>query len=553
MINDIKIITMRFNKFFTATAITAIVLVASGCQKVLDEAPYNAFTDESVFTTPERALLALNGVYDAGQSGSTTLAGRGYPFGAATVEQGDMRGEDMINLAAFYQFTYQGTYNPTTANNQAMWDNTYNMINKANIAIDGFRKVGSSGVISAALALQYEAECRFLRALGHHELLVHYARPFLDGNGTAAEGGVPYRDYAVNGSATLDQLKTEPRPTVAAAYAKLIADLNFAETNLPVTQSLGVIRATRAAAIALKQRVYMHMGQWTNAKAEGDKLIPATVTPLTPNSTVALIGGHRLTATPAEPFGIPGGNSITSENMFSVKNDPLDNGSANGAMAQMYGSADLGGRGLVSVSPIIWNRAEWLATDLRRTQNNRLGGTANGTSATGLAIMTTKYTDYVNRGDNCPIIRFAEVLLNQAEIEARISTGTVSSRGIDLLNMVRNRSSASPAATQFTTASFANPTDFIAAILLERRIEFLSEGRRWPDIHRTAQDPIVALRAAGIPAKVSNGTTGSALYGIGVPVTLGQAAISYSDFRFIWPIPIGEVTQNPIIKQNPFY
>ncbi len=553
MINDIKIMTMRFNKFFTATAITAIVMVASGCQKVLDEGPYNAFTDESVFTTPERALLALNGVYDAGQTGSTTLGGRGYPFGAATVEQGDNRGEDVVNLAAFYQVTYQGTYNPNTANNQAMWDNTYNMVNKANIAIDGFKKVGSSGVISASLALQYEAECRFLRALGHHELLVHYARPFLDGNGTAAEGGVPYRDYAVTGSEALDKLKTEKRPTVAEGYAKIIADLNFAETNLAITQSLGVVRATRAAAIALKQRVYMHMGQWASAKAEGDKLIPATVTPLTPNSTVALIGGHRLMATPGEPFGLPGGNSVTAENIFSIKNDALDNSSTNGAMAQMYGSADLGGRGLVSISPIIWNRAEWLATDLRRTQNNRLGGTANGTSAAGLAFMTTKYTDYVNRGDNCPIIRFAEVLLNQAEIEARISTGAVSARAVDLLNMVRNRASATPAATQFTTASFADQTAFVGAILLERRIEFLSEGRRWPDIHRTAMDPIVALRAVGIPAKVNNGTTGSALYGIGVPVTLGQAAIPYSDFRFIWPIPNGEVTQNPAIKQNPFY
>ena len=553
MINDIKIITMRFNKFFTASAITALVLVASGCQTVLDEAPYNAFTDESVFTTPERALLALNGVYDAGQTGSTTLGGRGYPFGAATVEQGDMRGEDMVNLAAFYQITYQGTYNPTTANNQAMWDNTYNMINKANIAIDGFRKVGSNGIISSALALQYEAECRFLRALGHHELLVHYARPFLDANGTAAEGGVPYRDYAVTGSTALDKLKTEPRPTVADDYAKLIADLNFAETNLPVSQSLGVVRATKAAAIALKQRVYMHMGQWTNAKAEGDKLIPAVITPLTPNSTVALIGGHKLTATPGEPFGLPGGNSVSTENIFSVKNDPLDNGSVNGAMAQMYGSSDLGGRGLVSVSPIIWNRSDWLANDLRRTQLFRLGGTANGTSAAGLAIMTTKYTDYVNRGDNCPIIRFAEVLLNQAEIEARISTASVSARSVDLLNIVRNRSSVSPATTQFTTASFATPTDLIAAILVERRIEFLSEGRRWPDIHRTAQDPIAALRPVGIPAKVSNGTTGSALYGIGVSVTLGQPSIPYSDFRFIWPIPNGEVTQNPIIKQNPFY
>ncbi|MBL7759484.1 MAG: RagB/SusD family nutrient uptake outer membrane protein [Sediminibacterium sp.] len=537
---------MRFNKLFIATALTTVVLASTGCKKVLDEGPYNAFTDESVFTTPERALLALNGVYDAAQTGTQTLAGRGYPFGAATIEQGDNRGEDVVNLAAFYQITYQGTYNPSTANNQAMWDNSYNMINKANIAIDGFRSVGASGIISTTLATQYEAECRFLRALAHHELLVHYARPYLDGNGSAL--GVPYRDYAVTGSAALDRLRTDPRPTVAYDYRKLLNDLDFAEANLPATNSVGKVRATKSAAIALKQRVRMHMGQWDSARLEGNKLIPASINPLNPTAAVSLIGSHQLLASPAAAFGIAGGNSISAENIFSVKNDPLDNGSVNGAMAAMYGSTDLGARGLVAISPIIWNNTGWLADDLRRSTLYRIGGNAisNG-------IMTTKYTDYVNRGDNTPILRWAEVLLFQAEAEARLSTGAVSQRAVDLLNMVRNRASANPAATQFTTASFADYTELLKAILLERRIEFLAEGRRWPDIHRTAADPVAAVKSAGIPAKVTNGVTGIALYGVGLPVTTGQAAIPYSDYRFIWPIPVGEVTQNPVIVQNPGY
>jgi hypothetical protein len=155
-----------------------IALIAASCEKVLDQAPYSAFTDESVFTSVDRATLALNGVYDAAQTGGPSLAGRGYPFGAATIEQGDNRGEDMVNLQAFYQITYQGTYTPATANNVSMWDNTYGMINKANIAIEGFKKAATEGILTQAVATQFEAECRFLRALGHHELLVHFARPF---------------------------------------------------------------------------------------------------------------------------------------------------------------------------------------------------------------------------------------------------------------------------------------------------------------------------------------------------------------------------------------
>jgi len=542
---------MKLNNLLAYSFLSAIAFGSIGCEKVLEEAPYSSFTDESVFTTPARATLALNGVYDAAQTGTTTLAGRGYPFGAANVQQGDCRGEDMVNVAAFYQFTYQGTYNPTTTNNVAFWDNTYNMINKANIAIDGFRKVSGS-ILPTATATQFEAECRFLRALGHLEMLTHFARPYLDGNG--ARLGIPYREYAVTGSATLDRLKTEPRPTVLYDYQRAIADLNYAESNLPVSQTLGPIRATRGAAIAMKMRAYMHMGKWDSVRIEGNKLIPTTLTPLTPSSTTSLIGGYALQATPGGSFGYTGGNSITSENIFTIKNDPLDNGSVNGALASQYGTNDLAGRGLVSISPIIWNRTEWLANDLRRSALYLQGATNNGTSvATGQAIMTRKYTDYVGRGDNNPIIRWAEVLLMQAEAEARLSAGAVSQRAVDLLNMVRNRASVAPATTQYTVASFATDVDEINAILMERRIEFLAEGKRWADIHRTVQDPITALRPVGIPAKVVNGNTGMAQYGFGLSVTPGQPAIPYSDYRFIWPLPVGEVTQNPIVVQNPGY
>lgn len=542
---------MRFiNSIIKSTMFVAAIFGAASCTKVLDQQPFSSFTDESVFTTEARANLALNGVYDAAQTGGPSLAGRGYPFGAATIEQGDNRGEDMVNLAAFYQITYQGTYTPSTANNVSMWDNTYSMINKANIAIEGFRKAGTSGVLSSAAAIQYEAECRFLRALGHHELLIHFARPYLDG-GSGASLGVPYRDYAVTGSTTLEQLQKEPRPSVAEGYTKLLEDLAFAEANLPVTNTAGpVFRAQKSAAIALKQRVLLHMGRWADAISAGNALIPGALNPASPSSVKSVVGNHSLTPSPSGPFGYSGGNSVTAENIFTVKNDPLDNGSVNGAPAAMYGSTDLLGRGLVCVSPIIWNNTGWLEDDLRRTSLYRNGGTA-----IGRAIMTTKYTDHSGRGDNTPIIRWAEVLLNQAEAEAR-SAGNVSQRSIDLLNMVRNRSLASPATQQFTTADFASLTELLQAILLERRIEFLAEGRRWPDIHRTAQDPIAALRPVGIPAKVTNGgVTGTALaqYGFGKAVVTAQAAIPYSDFRFIWPIPQTEINSNPIIEQNPGY
>src|SRR6476619_7559300 len=90
-----------------------LMFTAGGCKKVLDTAPGNSISSDLAFSTPDYCLLSLNGVYDAAQSGPYTggTERRGYPFGAANIEQGDCRGEDVINIAAFYQITYQATYN----------------------------------------------------------------------------------------------------------------------------------------------------------------------------------------------------------------------------------------------------------------------------------------------------------------------------------------------------------------------------------------------------------------------------------------------------------
>jgi hypothetical protein len=537
------------NKYFKNAALMGLLTLSlAGCKKELDLQPYNAFTDESVFTTPDRVNLAINGVYDAAQSGFYNGAiDRGYPFGAANVQQGDARGEDVVNLQAFYQITYQATYNPTTANNVNYWASLYRLINFANIADDGLAKAAASGVITAAVATSAQAEMRFIRAWSHHELVTFFARPFLDGNGN--KPGVPYRDFAVAGSDAVNKVRSTPRPTVAEVYTKLLADVDFAIANLPTQQSASAnrkIRAEKAAAIVLKMRILMHMGRFQEAKVVGDQLVPASVNPASPTSVVSPIGGYALTAAPSAAFTA---NSLSSENIFSIKNDALDNPGVNAALSNMMGAANLGGRGLVSVSPIVWNRAEWLDGDKRRTELFVFGTNAN----TRTSVFTTKYPDYVQRGSNNPIFRYAEVLLMQAECEARLGTG-VSQRAIDLLNVVRNRSIPNPATNQYTAASFATQTDLVRAIFWERRFEFASEGKRWMDIHRTTNDPIADLRAAGIPAKLPNGADGTGIYGIGValPATL-QPAIPYSDFRFLWPIPADEITQNPILTQNPGY
>jgi len=280
----------------SVAAVTAL-LVATSCKKTLDVAPYSSFTDATAFSSADRVELAVNGVYDAAQSGFYAGgAVRGYPFGAANISQGDMRGEDMLNNALFYQVSYEATYNPTTANNDFMFQTLYALINKANLTIEGVNGAVTKGTVTAAVGTAYVGECRFLRALAHHELLIHFARPYRDGNGNKT--GIIYRDFGVNNETTTTAAKGMTRTTVADNYAKVLADLDYAETNLPATNSAAnkTYRASKAAAIALKMRVKLHMGDWAGVIAEGNKLVPAAAPYVSP------IGGWTLAATPNVPF-----------------------------------------------------------------------------------------------------------------------------------------------------------------------------------------------------------------------------------------------------------
>lgn len=530
------------NTFFHKVAILPVLIagmfLAVSCEKDVTELdPFDRITEAAAFSTPERVELSMVGVYDAAQSGF--YAGgqvRGYPFGAANTSQGDMRGEDMLNVAAFYAFTYDGTYSVASANNDFMWQTLYGVINKANIMIAGAQTAAANGVISTAKAAEYEGEARFLRALSHHELLIHFARPYAH-TGDASHMGVPYRRLAVNTAASQVEAAAQGRNSVKECYDFIIEDLNFAEANLPATRTgvLKITRAVQAAAVALKTRIYLHQGNWASVISEGTKLLGGS--------------GYSLTA---DPEGVFANNSTNTESIFSIENSQPDNPGVNGALPVMYSitTMPVNGRGLVAISPIMYNAPFWLESDLRRTQLTRMA--ANG-------YFSNKYRKVTTQDDFNPIIRLAEVVLNVAEAQSRQSGLIASPEALALLNSVRNRA-VTTLADQFTILNFLDAKALTAAILRERRIEFLGEARRWADIHRLAKD--ADFSTGGVPAKVAFGNTTIASWGYGLNYTgdtytgtTSIAAIPYDNFRFVWPIPQSELNTNPVLaaQQNPGY
>jgi hypothetical protein len=521
-------------RYFKYLLIGGLFVFAS-CD-VTDIGPLDQISEEVAFTTPEKIELSMNGVYDAAQSGfygGNENNNRGYIFGAAHVQQNDMRGEDMLLINIFYGYTYEATYNATTANNVEYWQNGFRLVNLVNLFIEGVEGAVEDGIIDEGTGNAYIGEARLLRAMAYHEMVIMFARPYNDNNGE--NPGLPIRTVGVNSAATVDEQIEVGRSSVADVYKLILEDLNYAETNLPVSRSgsLKVTRATRGAAIGLKTRVYLHMGQYNDVITEADKLVPESAPFVSP------IGGYQLT----EDVEGPWANNTSTDNIFSIGMSVNDNLNVNAALANMLGSSQFGARGEVAISPLLWNETFWHEDDLRRGTVNE-DGEREGLVAKGASgrLFTTKYRDYTTNTDYAPIIRYAEVLLNLAEAEARVGD---QDRALELLNAVRDRALAG----SMSSYSGLTGNALVEAILRERRIEFLAEGLRWKDIHRQMLPIPAKMGSADVDGDTYKAAAGTA----GLLTTINS--IPYSSTKYLWPIPASEISSNPTLakQQNPGY
>ena len=469
----------------------------SSCAKenFVNPVPTNVISDLTAFDSKDRIEGQVRSIY-ASIKNAGMYGGRYQIFN-------DIRGGDFMNdrtnvVTGFDVWNYTPS-NSSTNSVQNHWSRAYYVINLSNVFLDGMAAKGTA-VVGATISNNYQAEARLLRAMSYYSLLQLYARPFWDGNGS--KPGVPLR---LKGNTGSDNYALA-RATVAEVYTQILADLNFAETNLPTTNSSAINNTTRAhrnTAIALKTRVYLSMRRYADVITEANKIVSANA-PFTATSGVA----HALQSDVTNVFKAP---YTTTESIFSM---PFASNEAPGGQNQLgyyYGPAAFnGGNGEYSLlSTGIVSNAGWKTTDRRRAMVGVYGGKSYLTKYSVPSI----FTDYA------PVIRYAEVLLNLAEARVR-STNTVDAQAIALLNAVRGRSDAS---TVFTAADFANSDALANAILTERRIELLGEGLAGTDLTRL-----------GLP----------------LPAKPGVAAIAATAQQYIWPISSSELLLNPLCTDD---
>ena len=524
MINNTIIKTVR-RVALVATLAPAIALVS--CNKdTLDLEPAYSLSENNGFDTPEHVDLSMAGAYDRIQQAQYNGSySRGYPFGAASILQGEMRGEDFMMSQQFFLITFQGTYNPSSLNNLTMWEASFEALNRVNITMEGVQQAGAEGVIDAATATAYAGEMYFLRAAIYHNLLIHFSAPY-NMTGYNNDYGLPLYTHSITTKDEIEEALTIGRSTVAQTYAQILSDLNQAENSLPETNAANNIsRANKWAAIALKTRVYLHMRDWNSVLTEAKKF---------DNSD------YELESDPATPFLSYDNNK---ESIWSVENTAEDNPSVNGSLTSMFNPYQ---RYMCPMSPILYNSKLWLADDKRREELVEIFATDN-------VPYCYKYRSS-DRSEYAPMLRLAEVYLNAAEAALRNGDQATA---LTYLNKVRDRSLANPATQSYKAADFAGTTDMLNAILWERRFETFGEGLRWGDIHRLTTDDLAPT--GGIPAKIQykkvNGDNAADVFVIGKDIDESWylvGAYPYTDRRFLWPIPTNDLTRNPTLaaQQN---
>lgn len=226
---------------------TLIILVFTGCQKdLLDTTPYDQLSSENMWTTDNLTDLGVNSIYEALRLGQNTGSASGlelYQYDRYAVGTMQRDGTDAFLL---------GTITPSNSLFSSNWRNFYEGVIRANNAI---ANIPSKSPSSDAKKGRLLAESKFLRAYFYYRLnqvwkgVPIYTEP------------LKYNEF------------TKARSTEQEVWNLVIKDLSeaIAEANLPNKYAKGNAnfgRATKAAAYALRGKVYLYMNKWTEAASD---------------------------------------------------------------------------------------------------------------------------------------------------------------------------------------------------------------------------------------------------------------------------------------------
>ncbi|SDD37861.1 RagB/SusD domain-containing protein [Mucilaginibacter pineti] len=491
---------MKANKYIIALILSAVLV---SCKKdFLDKAPLDSVNTGNYYKTAEDAVNAVNAAYQPLQRPKL------YNFRIWTTDimagnsvTGAGGGTDGIETQDEQNFV-------TTSANAGILDiyrGPAPGILQCNIVLQKVPAID----MDAALKNRVLGEAKFLRALYYFNLV----RLF---------GDVP---LITKPQVVGDDLKLKRSPK-ADVYTLIIQDLTDAMGLLPAASTYSgadIGRASKGSAVGLLAKVYLTLGNYQQTVD-----LCKQVTAL----------GYSLNTNYADNFSATKKN--TGESLFEVQySGATTYGFFDDFNQSAWASTFTGPRNSDFVGGAYgWDQPtqefvnSYESGDLRKDITILYPGcpafdgkaylasySTTGFNLRKFLVPKSISPDYNTNPEDFPVLRYADVLLMQAEAMNELSQGGAETP----LNLVRNRAGLGNVATGLSKDAFRT------AVLHERRMELAFEGQRWFDLIR-----------------INNGQ-----YGLDFLHTIGK---SNATAKFLLlPIPQQEIDSNPNLVQNPGY
>jgi len=451
---------------------TVLFLSLASCEKsFLELKPPTSLTPEFALATEADLQVALRGAY-AGLK-STALYGR------SLMVLGDMMADNTYQSALnTNRYTNFNLYNylVTDGDVAGLWNASYTVILRANNIIN-------SPIADNANIQQIKGEAYAIRALAYFNLVRYFGSPYtLD----PSKLGVPI--------ITTYQADLKPeRAKIADVYTLINKDLTQAFTLM--TKFTNSSQFSKYSAKALQAKVYLAMGDKTNAKAAALDVI--TNSGFTAISSAAHTGYWAGVAPRTDKV-----ETLLEISFDAVANNAFD------ALSYIY--LQSGNYGDMLCSSELYDLFE--TTDIRKSLY------ATGIRGGLASVFVNKYGSFTGDHSDTKVIRMSEMYLIAAEASYPSNTADA----LKYVNEVTSRRGA--------TAIASSGSALLEDIITERRKELAFEGERYLDMQRLQRN---IARSKNYPA--------------------AALSIDFTNYRRIMPIPQGELDANPSIKsqQNP--